>query len=154
MKRCFKNVMMSVQSRDYPATALIHSRNNLTGRLGKLLRIAALLAVAGGATLSPPLPSGAQELEQTSIEASLGERIVPGKVVVRFEPGTSDETRDQVLAEVGGVFVRPSSPWQQRDVVVANVPIGSEVSSADLLEVDTNVINAEPIIVGQSAGER
>jgi hypothetical protein len=132
---------------------LIHSRNNLIGRSGKLLRIAALLAVVGGATLLPPLPSAAHELEQTRIEASLGERIVPGKVVVRFEPGTSDETRDQVLADVGGVFVR-SSPWQQSDVVVANVPIGSEVSSAALLEVDTNVLNADPIIIGQSAGER
>ena len=152
MHRCPKIFMLPARSRDCLAAAPIHSRTNPTARLGKLFRIAALVAVVSGATVSLPLPSGAQELERASNETSPAGRIVQGEVVVRFEPGTSDETRDQVLAEVGGVFVR-LSPWQRRDVVVAKVPIGSEVSSADLLEVDTNVINAEPIR-GQSAGEQ
>jgi hypothetical protein len=153
MHRCSKIFMPPVRSRGWLAAVLIHWRTSRTAPLGKLFRIAALVAVTGGAALLPSLPSEAQELEQTSVEASLGASIAPGRVVVRFEPGTSDETRDQVLAEVGGVFVR-LSPWQRRDVVVAKVPIGSEVSSADLLEVDTNVINPEPIIIGQSAGEQ
>ena len=93
------------------------------------------------------LPSAAPEIGLTSPEVFPGERIVAGEVIVRFEPGTSDQTRDLSLAAAGGAFLR--SPTVDHDLVVARVPIGSEVSAAESLEVDTNVVDARPIVVGQ-----
>ena len=69
-------------------------------------------------------------------------------MIVRFEPGTSDQTRDQSLASVEGVFVRALT--LDDDLVVARIPIGSEVSAASSLEVDTNVVDARPVVSGES----
>jgi hypothetical protein len=86
---------------------------------------------------------GAPEIGKTSAEVLPGARIVPGEVIVRFEPGTSDQTRDQSLAAVGGAFLR--APALEDDLIVASVPIGAEISAASSLEVDTNVIDARPV---------
>jgi len=91
--------------------------------------------------------TAAQEIGLTSPEVLPGERIVQGEVIVRFEPGTSDQTRDASLAAAGAVFLR--APTVDDDLVVARVPIGSEVSAAESLEVDTNVVDARPVVVGQ-----
>lgn len=109
--------------------------------------------VVGAMLLLPASQSGGQEIGapeigKTSAEVPPGATIVPGEVIVRFEPGTSDQTRDQSLAAVGGVFLR--APTLEDDLVVARVPVGSEVSAASSLEVDTNVIDARPVVVGQS----
>ncbi len=84
-----------------------------------------------------------------NIETFSGETIVAGEVIVRFEPGTSEETRDQVLAEVDGTYLH--SVALPEELVVAKVPVGSEVSSAASLEVDTNVVYAEPRVITRPA---
>jgi hypothetical protein len=122
-----------------------------------MLPIARFALVVVAMLLLPVSQSGAQEvgapeIGMTSAEVIPGEKIVPGEVIVRFEPGTSDQTRDQSLAAVEGVFVR--APTLEDDLVVARVPIGSEVSAASSLEVDTNVVDARPIVVGQSIAEQ
>jgi hypothetical protein len=113
--------------------------------------------VVGAMLLLPASQSGAQEIGapeigKTSAAVLPGEKIVPGEVIVRFEPGTSDQTRDQSLAAVGGVFVR--APTLEDDLVVARVPIGSEITAANSLEVDTNVVDARPVVAGQSIAEQ
>jgi hypothetical protein len=72
-----------------------------------------------------------------------------GEVIVQFKPGTSEETRDQVLALVEGVFVGMAD---QEDTVVAKVPLGTELAAAESLIVDPNVLAAEPRAAVAEAG--
>lgn len=100
--------------------------------LAVLITAAAIFAAGSAAgqvedrfALDPPLPP----------------KIVAGEVIVHFRPGTTDEARDQSLAVVNGVFLRS---LELQDAVVAKVPLGTEISAAQSLEVDPNVVSAEP----------
>ena len=52
------------------------------------------------------------------------------------------------LAAVDGVYAGTVLLPQGGEVVVARVPVGTEATSADLLAIDTNVLAAQPNIVG------
>jgi len=95
----------------------------------------------GAATLFATVPSQAQPEDRFALDAPLPPKIVAGEVIVHFRPGITDEARDQSLAAVNGVFLRA---LELRDAVVAKVPSGSEISAAQSLEVDPNVVSAEP----------
>lgn len=140
--------MLRILSCDCASAAQGHSRADTERRFVRSLQFALRVAFVAGATLLPVISAEAQVLRQPGVQVALGERIVPGEIVVRFEPGTSDETRDQVLSEVNGSFA--GAPLVQKDVVVAKVPVGTEIASAASLKVDTNVLDAEPNVVGQS----
>jgi hypothetical protein len=103
-------------------------------------QLAALFALA---LLSSVIPSAAQEQSSIALDSIDRSSIVAGEVLVRFKPGVSAETRDQVLALVGGVLV---APLESVDTVIAKVPAGTEISAAESLAVDPNVIAAEPVI--------
>ena len=69
-----------------------------------------IAGVVGAAMLvSAPLVS-AQEAEFTAIQRLPPTTFVPGEVIVRLRPGTSEQSRDQVLAMVDGIFVRSLGP--------------------------------------------
>lgn len=93
--------------------------------------------------LSSVIPSAAQEQSSIALDSIDPSTIIAGEVLVRFKPGVSTETRDQVLALVGGVFV---APLESADTVLAKVPAGTEIAAAESLAVDPNVIAAEPVI--------
>ena len=101
----------------------------------------ALRMALGAATLFATVPSQAQPEDRFALDAPLPPKIVAGEVIVHFRPGITDEARDQSLAAVNGVFLRA---LELRDAVVAKVPSGSEISAAQSLEVDPNVVSAEP----------
>jgi hypothetical protein len=86
-----------------------------------------------------PLP--AQPQNRFALDAPLPPKIVAGEVIVHFRPGITDAARDQSLAAVNGVFLRS---LELQDAVVAKVPSGAEISAAQSLEVDPNVVSAEP----------
>ena len=71
-------------------------------------------------------------------------RIVLGEVIVRFKPGISNKARDQSLAMVGGVYASTFQLPQGGKIVVARVPVGTEMESAQSLTIDTNVLAAQP----------
>ena len=110
----------------------------------QLATVAIIAALALG-----PSPLLAQESElispegpdPTAIDPPTPSTVVAGEVIVRFRPGISQESRDQVLAMVDGIFLRSLG---SEDVVLASVPVGTEVEAAESLGVDTNVIAAEP----------
>ena len=111
------------------------------------------LAVAAAITLFLPTSPRAQESGLSDTEVALpAQRIAPGKVIVRFEPGTSDQTRDRTLAAVDAVFF--GSPVFEDDLVLASVPVGTEFSAAASLAIDTNVVDAEPVVIGQVIAEQ
>ena len=89
--------------------------------------------------LRPSRP--AQPEDRFALDAPLPPKIVAGEVIVHFRPGITDEARDQSLAAVNGVFLRS---LELQDAVVAKVPSGTEISAAQSLEVDPNVVSAEP----------
>jgi hypothetical protein len=93
--------------------------------------------------LSAVVPSMAQEKGSIALDSIDPSTIIAGEVVVQFKPGVSEETRDQVLALVGGVFV---ASRESVDIVLAKVPAGTEISAAESLAVDPNVIAAAPVI--------
>lgn len=112
----------------------------IAGRASVLLTWLALIGVfllASGAI------SEAQVLMPPAVQTS-APRIVPGEVIVRFKPGTSEESRDQTLAAVDGVYADTILLPQGGEVIVARVPVGTEVASADSLTIDTNVLAAQP----------
>lgn len=122
----------------------------------------AWLALTLAAALSVSTPAGlagAQTAEPAAIdvspdeEVSPGTRIVPGEILVSFKPGTSEETRDQVLADVGGVFDRTEPLPEGGELVVARVAVGTEVTSADSIAVDPNVLDARVHILQSGPGE-
>jgi hypothetical protein len=86
-------------------------------------------------------PAIAQTTDSIALEALAPETLAAGEVIVHFRPGTSEATRDQVLALVGAVFVGSIG---MADTVVAKVPAGTEVAAAESLAVDPNVLAAEP----------
>lgn len=92
-------------------------------------------------------PATAQTTDSIALEALAPETLVAGEVIVQFRPGTSEATRDQVLALVGGAFVRLIG---MADKVVAKVPAGTEVAAAESLAVDPNVLAAAPNGVTQA----
>jgi hypothetical protein len=111
--------------------------------MSKLLsrhQLAALLALT---LMSSVSRSAAQEQSSIALDAIDPSTIVAGEVLVQFKPGVSAETRDQVLALVGGVLV---APRESVDTVIAKVPAGTEIAAADSLAVDPNVIAAAPVI--------
>jgi hypothetical protein len=95
-------------------------------------------------------PAWAQSTDPIALNTVAPEAIVAGEIVVQFKPGTSIETRDQVLALVEGVFVRS---LDSADVVVAKVPAGTETSAAESIAVDPNVVAAAPLIGEANASE-
>lgn len=103
-------------------------------------RIASGIALTLGVLLICAPPSVAQSVAIPPIPAIGTAR---GEVIVRFQPGTSEEARDRSLAAVNGTFV--DSPLVQKDVVIARVPVGSEASSAASLAVDPAVVEARPL---------
>jgi hypothetical protein len=108
----------------------------------------ALLALLVGAVLFASTPTaGAQVLAPPVIETSPGGRIVDGEIIVRFKPGTSEETRDQALAAVDGIYAGTVPLPQGSEIVVARVPVGTEAASAESLTIDTNVLAAQPNII-------
>jgi hypothetical protein len=102
------------------------------------------LVLTGVVVLAAVGTSEAQVVAPPSVQAA---RIVPGEVIVRFKPGISDESRDQALAAVDGVYAGTVPLPQGGEVVVARVPVGTEVTSADSLAIDTNVLAAQPNMV-------
>lgn len=99
-----------------------------------------IVATAGFAW--PHVPGAlAQEAGTPALEAISPNAVLAGEVIVTFKAGTSDDTRDQVLALVQGSFVRALG---DADTVLAKVPAGTEVSAAESLRVDPNVVAAEP----------
>jgi hypothetical protein len=101
----------------------------------------ALALVLGAATLFAAVPVAAQPEDRFALDAPPPPKIVAGEVIVHFRPGITDESRDQSLAAVNGVFLRP---LELQDDVVVKVPTGTEISAAQSLEVDPNVVSAEP----------
>jgi hypothetical protein len=102
------------------------------------------LALTGVVVLATIDTSEAQVFAPPAIDAP---RIVPGEIIVSFKPGISDESRDQALAAVDGVYAGTIPLRQGGEVVVARVPVGTEVASADSLTIDTNVLAAQPNIL-------
>jgi hypothetical protein len=100
------------------------------------------LALIAALTLFAATPSAAQQPDdRVALDAPLPPKIVAGEVIVHFRPGITDEARDQSLAAVNGVFLRT---LELQDAVIAKVPTGTEVSAAESLQVDPNVVSAEP----------
>jgi hypothetical protein len=104
-------------------------------------------AIVAATPLVSALPAAAQTTDSIALEALAPETLAAGEVIVHFRPGTSEATRDQVLALVGGVFVGSIG---MADVVLAKVPAGTEVAAAESLAVDPNVLAAEPSGVTQA----
>ena len=115
---------------------------SIAGRASVLLTWLALIGVF-------LLATGAISEAQVSWPAvqTSAPRVVPGEVIVRFKPGTSEESRDQTLAAVGGVYAGTVLLPQGGEVVVARIPVGTESTSADSLTIDTNVLAAQPNMV-------
>ena len=105
------------------------------------------LALTGVFLLASGAISEAQVLMPPPAAQTSVPHIVPGEIVVKFKPGISDESRDQVLAAVDGVYAGTVPLPQGGELVVARVPVGTEDASADSLTIDTNVIAAQPNIV-------
>jgi hypothetical protein len=99
------------------------------------------LAAAGGVALALIATPVAGAQTTLPLESTAPATIVPGELIVKLRPGTSEQSRDQTLAAVEGVFVRS---LDLSDLILARVPVGSEVAAADSLEVDPNVVFAEP----------
>jgi hypothetical protein len=102
------------------------------------------LALTGVVVLGAIDTSEAQVFAPPAIDAA---RIVPGEVIVRFKPGTSEQSRDLALAAVDGVYAGTVLLPQGGEMVVARVPVGTEATSADSLAIDTNVLAAQPNIL-------
>lgn len=105
-----------------------------------MTRLALAAAIGAAALVSAP-PSGAQGTDLTAIESPPPAAIVAGEVIVKLRPGTSEQSRDLVLAVVNAVFVRS---LDLSDLILARVPVGTEIAAAASLEVDPNVVYAEP----------
>lgn len=116
----------------------------ISGRASTLL---SWLALTGLVVLATIGTSEAQVLRLPPSAEAAEPRIVPGEVIVRFKPGTSENSRDQALAAVDGVYAGTVPLPQGGEVVVARVPVGTENASADSLTIDTNVLAAKPNIV-------
>jgi len=101
----------------------------------------ALGVTLGAATFFAAVPSAAQTEERFALDAPLPAKIVAGEVIIHFRPGITDEARDQSLAAVNGIFLRA---LELQDAALAKVPPGTEISAAQSLEVDPNVVSAEP----------
>ena len=87
------------------------------------------------------IPAHAQVEPAPPLEAIPPATIVPGEVIVQLRPGTSEQSRDLVLSVVDAVFVRS---LDLADLILARVPVGTEIDAAESLEVDPSVIFAEP----------
>lgn len=83
----------------------------------------------------------AQDPDPIAIEGAAPSQFQPGEIVVQFRPGTSEETRNQILAMVDGVY---AGSLDLADAVIAKVPVGTERAAADSLGVDPNVLSAAP----------
>ena len=105
-----------------------------------LMRFAFAAAIGAAVLVSAPLAS-AQQTDPAAVESIPATAIAPGEVIVKLRPGTSEQSRDAVLAAVDGIFVRD---LDLSDLILARVPVGSEISAAESLQVDTNVVYAEP----------
>ena len=116
-------------------------RRRLAGRVSTSL---SWLALIGLVVLASGATSQAQVLPPPTIPATSAPRIVPGEIIVRFEPGISDEARDQSLAAVGAAYAGTVQLPQGGEAVIAQVPIGTEAASAESLVIDTNVLAAQP----------
>jgi hypothetical protein len=105
---------------------------------------ATLLAIALGlAVVVVPSAAGAQVLvaPAPAVATQPSPTIVPGQVIVKLRPGTSEAARTQVLAAAGARLIRE---LDLSDLILAQVPVGSEVDAAESLQVDPNVEFAEP----------
>ena len=111
--------------------------------LKRSLQIApfALAGMIGALVAVSAPPTHAQRNELIAPESAPSATIVPGEVIVQLRPGTSEQSRDLVLGVVDGVFVRS---LDLADLVLARVPVGTEMAAAESLEVDPNVVFAEP----------
>ena len=107
------------------------------------LSCAVAAAILAMAALVSVTPTTAQQIDPDpiAIDPPPPEKIVPGEVIVKLKPGTSEAARDQTLAIVSGVFLRN---LELDDVILVRVPHGTELSAAESLEVDPNVVYAEP----------
>lgn len=116
-----------------------NTSTHIAGVLTAPVILVSALAVAG--LLGAPSAS-AQNSDPIAIdEEQPPAQFVAGEVIVQFRPGTSAETREQVLGLVGGAMVRP---LDLSDTVLASVPVGTEIEAAESLGVDPNVVFAEP----------
>ena len=113
----------------------------------KETRIACFAIVGAIAAALVSIPAHAQ-VEPAPLEATPQTTIVPGEVIVKLRPGTSEQSRDLVLSVVDGVFVRS---LDLADLILARVPVGTEIDAAESLEVDPSVIFAEPNGLTQAA---
>ena len=100
----------------------------------------ALAGAVAAALLSVP-PADAQQIVPAPPQDAQSATIVPGEVIVKLRPGTSEQSRDLVLGVVDGVFLRS---LDLADLILARVPVGTEIDAAASLEVDPNVVFAEP----------
>jgi hypothetical protein len=100
----------------------------------------ALAAAFAALMYSAGVPALAQQNERIALDA-VPQTIVAGEVIVHFRPGITEEARDQSLAAVNAVFLRS---LELQDAVVAKVRPGTEIDVAQSLEVDPNVVSAEP----------
>ena len=116
----------------------------IAGRASVLLTWLALIGVF---LLATGAISEAQVFMSPPAVQTSAPRVIPGEIIVRFKPGTSDESRDQTLAAVDGVYAGTVFLPQGGEVVVARVPVGTESTSADSLTIDTNVLAAQPNMV-------
>lgn len=90
-----------------------------------------------------------QNPDPIAIDPPPPEKIVPGEVIVKLKPGISEAARDQTLAMVDGIFLRN---LDLADVILVRVPPGTEISAAESLKVDPNVVYAEPNGILQASG--
>jgi hypothetical protein len=89
----------------------------------------------------PGLRAYAQSRDPIALEAIAPDSPIGGEVIVQFQPGTSEAARDRALALVQGSFVRM---LDFADLVLAKVPIGTEVAAAESLRIDPIVLAAQP----------
>jgi hypothetical protein len=115
--------------------------NPVAGRVSSILTWAAL---TGLVVLAVVGESRAQVVSAPPAALTTQQRIIPGEVIVRFQPGISDEARNQSLAAVGAVYAGTQGLPEGGEVVLARVPVGTEVACAEKLAIDTNVLAAQP----------
>lgn len=116
-----------------------------------LARHRRLLAAAVTALALFASASRAQEGSAIALDTVNPASIIAGEIAVQFKPGVSDDTRAQVLSLVGGVAIRSLDSEMTPDLVLVKVPEGSEISAAQSLGVDPNVLLAEPVLRQASA---